>query len=150
MLLDNQLLFSDAQAITATAVSTNVIDTAPFFSGVTGRALGVGKQLYVFWGVDTAFTDSGSDSTVAISVETDDNASMSSATTLATMVTLAALSAAGTRGVFALPSGTYERYIAVRYTLANGNLTTGAITSGLTLNPDQWTSTVGGFTTGVE
>lgn len=150
MIIDNNLLFSDAQAITATAASTNVIDTGPLFSGNTGRRLGHGKRAYIFVTVDTAFTDSGSDSTVAITLRTDDNASMSSATVVATLTTLAALTAAGTKAFFPIPMAAYERYIDLNYTLANGNLSTGAITAGIVLDADEFYSTAPGFTTGVE
>lgn len=150
MILDNQLLFSDAQAVTATAGSTNIIDTAPLFTGNTGRNVGMGRQMYIFVTVDTAFTDSGSDSTIAVTIETDDNTSMSSPTTIATLTTFAALTAAGTKFFAPLPLATYERYIGLRYTTANGNLTTGAFTAGLVLNVDQFLATATGYTTGVE
>lgn len=151
MLLDNNLLFSDAQAVTATAASTNVIDTSPLFSGNTGRRIGNGKRAYIFVSVDTAFTDSGSDTTIAVTLETDDNTSMSSATTIATLTTFAALTAAGTIQYFPIPmSSAYERYIGLRYTAANGNLTTGAFTAGIVLDADQFFATAPGFTTGVE
>lgn len=150
MLIDNNLLFSDAQAVTATAGSTNIIDTAPLFTGNTGRRIGDGKPIYIFVTVDTAFTDSGSDSTIAVTVETDDNTSMSSATTIATITTFAALTAAGTKFFAPLPIGVYERYVGLRYTAANGNLTTGAFTAGLVLDIDQFVATAPGFTTGVE
>jgi len=150
MLIDNNLLFSDAQAVTATAGSTNIIDTAPLFSGNLGRRVGNGKPIYIFISVDVAFTDSGSDSTIAVTVETDDNTSMSSATTVATITTFAALTAAGTKFFAPLPIANYERYIGIRYTAANGNLTTGSFTAGLVLNVDDFYATAGGFTTGVE
>lgn len=151
MIIDNQLLFSDAQAVTAAAGSTNVIDTSPLFTGNTGRNVGMGRPIYIFITVDVAFTDASSDSTLAVTLETDDNTSMSSATTIATLTTFAALTAAGTKFFAVLPMATnYERYIGLRYTPANGNLTTGSLTAGLTLNVDQWTATAGGYTTGVE
>ena len=150
MLIDNNLLFSDAQAITATAASSNQIDTGPLFSGNTGRRLGHGKRAYVFISVDTAFTDSGSDSTVTVTLRTDDNSSMSSPTVVATLTTLAALTAAGTKVFFPIPMGTYERYIDLNYTLANGNLTTGAVTAGIVLDADDYYTTAPGYTTGVE
>lgn len=150
MLLDNNLLFSDAQAITAAAGSTNIIDTAPLFTGNLGRNVGVGAQaIYVFWGVDVAFTDAGSDSTLAVTLETDDNTGMTTATTVATFVTLAALSPVGTRGIAVLPPFAYERYIGLRYT-PSSDLTTGSITAGLTLDADQWRAYAPGATTGVE
>lgn len=127
MILDAQLLLSDAQAITATAVSANVIDLK-----LAGISLGTGEDLYLHLNVDTAFTDVGSDSTVTVTVITDDNAAMSSAATIQTVGTFAALSPAGRVLIAKLqPSAAYERYIALNYTVAGGNLTTGAVTAAL-------------------
>jgi len=151
MLLDNNLLFSDAQAITATAASANQIDTAPLFSGNLGRRIGNGKRAFIFVSVDVAFTDTGSDSTIAVTLETDDTSAMSSAATIATLTTFPALTAAGTILFFPIPmSALYERYIGLRYTAAGGNLTTGSLTAGIVLDADQFYATAPGFTTGVE
>lgn len=150
MIIDNNLLFSDSQAITASAASTNQIDTAPLFTGNTGRRLGIGRPIYVFVCVEVAFTDAGNDSTLAIAIRTDDNSSMSTPTTIATLTTLAALTPSGTVFFAPLPIFAYERYLDLNYTVANGNLTTGTISAGLTLNVDQFYATAGGYTTGVE
>lgn len=131
MYVDAQLTFSDAQAVTATAASTNYIDLGPLFSGNLTRNLGVGERMYIVVNVDVAMTDSGSDSTIAVTLETDDNTSFSSATTLATLGTFAAVSAVGTQIIAALPVGAYERYIQLRYTAANGNLSTGSFTASI-------------------
>lgn len=137
MILDAQNLFSDAQAITATAVSTNAIDLGL----ASGLDLGSGENLYVHINVDTAFTDSGSDSTVTVTLVTDDNSSLSSATAVQTLGTFAALSAAGTKIIARIqPNLTLERYIGLNYTLANGNLTTGAVTASLVKDVDTYKS----------
>lgn len=151
MYVDAQLTFSDAQAVTAAAGSTNVIDTGPLFSGNTGRNLGVGRQpAFIFITVDVAFTDASSDSTLTITLETDDNSGFSSAATVATLGTLPALTAAGTTMFVPMPialdSVPYERYIRLKYTPNNGNLTTGSLTAGITVNVPAWTSTAAGFT----
>jgi len=125
MILDSLNLFSDAQALTATAVSTNSIDL-----GATSIDLGSGENLYVHLNVDVAFTDAGSDSTVTVTLVTDDNAGLSSATAVQTLGTFAALSAIGTKIIARIqPNLTLERYVGLNYTLANGNLTTGSITA---------------------
>ena len=134
MILDAQALFSDAQAITAQAVSTNAYDAGSV------RNLGTGQRLSIVIVVDTAFTDTGSDSTLAVELVTDDNSSLSSPTVIATLGTFSALSAAGTKIVAALPQGAvYERYFGLRYTPAGGNLTTGAVTAGIVLDADVYT-----------
>lgn len=136
MILDAHNLFSDAQAVTASAASTNIIDLGAV------RDLGTGENLYIVVLVDTAFTDSGSDSTIAVTVETDDNEAFSSPS-LSRMAlgTFAALSAAGSRFVARLqPERINERYMRVYYTAANGNLTTGAFTAFLTKDIYAYTS----------
>lgn len=144
MLLDKQAQFSDAQAITATAASTNYIDLGAV------RNIGVGAQLYLVLLVTTAFTDAGSDSTVTPSLETDDNTAFSSAATIRTFDTLAALTAINTTRLYRLEpftaAGVFERYIQMRYTVANGNLTTGSISAFLTADVQAWKAYAVGFT----
>lgn len=124
MIHDAQGLFSDAQAITAAAASTNYIDLG------AARDIGVGQELYIVAQVDVAFTDGSSDSTLTVTIESDDNSSFSSATVVQTVGTFAALSAAGARLVARVQSFTTpERYIRVYYTPNNGNLTTGSVTA---------------------
>ena len=141
MIHDAQNLFSDAQALTATAASTNLIDLG------SARNIGVGQNLYVVTIVDTAFTDSGSDSTCTVSLEGDSTTSFTPDGTQQLYV-IPALAAAGARYVGRINpdfAGNY-RYIQVKYTMANGNLTTGAVTTFLTLNPDGYTSYPKGYT----
>jgi hypothetical protein len=126
MITDNELYFSEEQAVTATADSESVVDL-----GVE-RDIGRGENLFLVVQCTEAMTDAGSDSTVAVTLETDDNTGLTSAVVLDTVGTFAALSAAGTRFVRRLPpSDNYERYLGVRYTVANGNLTTGKFTAAI-------------------
>lgn len=132
MILDAQNLFSDAQAITATAVSTNSVDL-----GLTGLDLGSGENLFIHLNVDTAFTDTGSDSTVTVTLVTDDNAALSSPTAVQTLGTFPALSAVGAAIKARIQSGlVLERYIGLNYTVTGGNLTTGAITAAIVKDVD--------------
>lgn len=152
MILDNDLVFSDAQAVTAAAASTNYYDTGPLFTGNTGRDLGAGEDLYFSISVDVAMTDASSDSTVAVSLETDDNTGFSSASTVATLVTIPAVSPAGTKYFVCVPRQTtvpYERYIQIKFTPANGNLTTGSFTVAIVKDPDSYKSYVSAVSTGV-
>jgi hypothetical protein len=133
MILDAQALFSDAQAITASAVSTNSIDLGL----ASGYDLGSGENLFIHLNVDVAFTDSGSDSTVAVTLVTDDNASLSSPTAVQTLGTFAALSAVGaTIKARIQPGLSLERYVGLNYTVSGGNLTTGSITAALVKDVD--------------
>ncbi len=134
MYLDAQLLFSDAQAITADAASTNIVDLSQV------RDIGTGQSLYIVTIVDVAMTDSGSDSTLAVILEGD------STTTLnpdgsQTLFTIPATTAAGEKFFARLDPGSAPlqyQYIGIQYTPANGNLTTGSFTTFMTVNIDDW------------
>ena len=143
MIMDLATQFSNAQAITATAVSTNVIDLGAV------RNIGSGEDLYLVLIVTTAFTDASSDSTVTPSLQTDDNEAFGSAATVRTYDTLAALSAAGTTRIYKLEpfttAGIYERYIRLNYTVAGGNLSTGAITAFITKDVTTYRHYASGF-----
>jgi hypothetical protein len=124
MILDSQLLFSDAQAITAAAASTNSVD---FGAGV--KDLGLGESLFISINVDVAFTDAGSDSTLTVDLQTDTDPAFGSPTTASTLTILPALSAIG-KAVFVgiEPDVVLERYVRLYFTPNNGNLTTGSVT----------------------
>lgn len=127
MILDADLLFSDAQAVTAAAASSNSIDLSAV------RDIGTGEDLYVFVSVDVALTDGSSDSTVTVSLEGDSTTSFSPDAT-ENLFTIPALAAAGNIYYAKLSPGLSPlqyRYIQLKYTPNNGNLTTGTFTAGI-------------------
>jgi len=129
-MLDKNLFFDENAEQLTTAGSTNVVDLNDI------RNIAAGQPVYVESLVRTAMTDASSDSTMTLTVETDDNAAFSSPTSLQTIGTFAATSAAGTKLSVALAiTDSYQRYIRVKYTVANGNLTTGKFSTYLTLMP---------------
>lgn len=132
MIMDAELRFSNAQAITASAASTNQLDLLAL------RDIGVGQDIYFVALVAVAFTDASSDSTVAVTLETDSDPAFGTPTlAVQTIGTFAALSAIGSRLVAKLqPLAIFERYMRVYYTVANGNLTTGSITSFLVMDAE--------------
>lgn len=136
MIMDKQLMFSEGQAITATAASTNIIDLG------VARNIGAGSPLTLVFLVTEAFTDSGSDSTVTPALETDDNAAFSSATVIRTFDVFAALTAINTMRLYRLEpftaTGAFERYIRINYTVANGNLSTGKFTTFILKEGQDW------------
>lgn len=133
MILDAQNEFSDGQAVTSTAISTNVIDLG---ATNTLQDIGAGEPVYLVVLTRTAATDSGSDATLAVTLESDSTANLAtSATVHYTTGTLAfaAFSPAGTvLAAVRLPIGSYERYLGVRYTVASGPLTAGNFDAFLT------------------
>lgn len=121
MYLDSQLQFSDGQAVTSAAASTNLIDLG------AARDIGSGRDLYVVVNCTTAMTDTGSDSTLQVDIQTDDNSSFSSATTAQTVGTFAATSAAGTQLIAKIDvAKVQERYVRLYFTPAGGDLSGGA------------------------
>ena len=117
MILDADLQFSDAQVVTATAASTNLIDMGSI------RDIAVGKPIYVLVYVVTALTNTG---TVTITVESDDNSGFASATTQQT-IGVFQTSAAGSFLVAPLyPADNNERYMRLKYTIG-GTVAAGAV-----------------------
>lgn len=141
MILDAQNLFSDAQAITAAAASTNIIDLG------SARNIGVGEPLLIFVTIDTTFADTGSNSTLTVALEGDSTTSFTPDGSQ-TLFTIPALAAAGNK-YFARISpemaGNY-RYIRLYFTPNNGDLSAGAVTAGIIKNGDQYTNYPKGYT----
>lgn len=142
MYVDAQLLLSDAQAVTASADSTNTIDLSSV------RDIGTGKSLYMVTVCDVAMTDSGSDSTVTVALQGDSTTTITPDATF-NLYSFAATSAAGTVKYAKLDpdSGPLQyRYINVNYTVANGNLTTGSFTTFITTDIAKYESYANGYT----
>lgn len=137
MYLDKQAEFSDAQAVTATAISTNVVDLISNSSGKNPlRDIGIGQDVYLVVITQTAATDTGSDATLTVSLESDSTVDLATSATLhftTGALAFAAFSPVGTvLAAVKLPAGNYERYLGVRYTVATGPLTAGAFDAFLT------------------
>ncbi len=120
MLIDSRLEFSNAQALTASAASTNVVDLGQ------DRDIGPGRPLWVVITVDVAADSTTGDETYAIALETDDNAGFSSATTLLSRTIAAADLFLGSQHVIPVTL-TNERYLRLAYSL-------GGTTPSLTVN----------------
>jgi hypothetical protein len=116
MYVDREEQFSDAQALTGTAASTDLIDLGPR-QGDQSVAFGVGTQMVVVIQLTVAADDANADETYVADLETDSTAAFSSATTLGT-VTITRGDAAGTRYYIHVPlATTTERFIRLNYTL---------------------------------
>ncbi len=142
MILDALNRFSNAQALTATAASTDIIDLRS-----VERRIGTGRNLYIIVNVDVAFTDAGSDSTIQVELQSDALEAFGSATNRQDLGTFAALAAIGTQLIVRIDSGILtERFIRLNYTTANGNLTTGSVSAFIALDVDGFTAYPSGFT----
>ena len=140
MILDAQNLFSDEQTMAGTitpAASTNVIDLG------SERYLGTGEPLDIVLQVVEALSDAGSNSTIAVTIQTDTDEAFGSPTVYATVPGYTNLLTFGPAtpvdGTAALPSKVIfrlvpdrpiERYMRLVYTIAGGDLSTGKITAG--------------------
>jgi len=134
MIFSAQQLLSDDQAITATAVSTNVIDLgAPGTPYGAAAALNqdIGKGAPVPFLVQvTADFDNLTSLNVAIEV----GASASLGTVVAAQDVAAADLVAGKQiNLQCLPNGIDARYLGVRYTVTGAAPTTGTVTAGVTM-----------------
>lgn len=142
MYVDSQLLFSDAQAVTAAADSTNIVDTG------IARDIGTGEDLYLVTVVDVAMTDASSDSSITVALQGDSTSTITPDGTQ-DMYVIPAVSAVGYVKFAKLDPGSAPlayQYINVNYTPANGNLTTGSFTTFITNNIEKYTSYASGYT----
>jgi hypothetical protein len=129
MVIDDRLEFDDARALTATAASTDAVDMSQ------ERRIGQGQTMYVVVSVDVALA--GTSPTFAVSIQTDDNSSFSSAATIETSQTFSSLPV-GTVIVLPVPYGLTERFMRVNYTLG-GTTPTITVSSWLTSEePRSW------------
>lgn len=134
MYIDKYAEFSDNQAVTATAISTNVMDLNPALKlNTTGVDIGTGQDVYLVLQADTAATAAGA-ATVVITLESSAAAGLTSSTVHLTSKTLALsdLTAGKTLLAVKLPADTYLRYLGVRYTVSTGPLTAGSFSAFLT------------------
>lgn len=135
MILSAQQLFSDDQAITATAVSTNVIDLGtpgtPYGGNPLNQDIGKGAAVPVLIQVTEAFDNLTS---LTVSLEVSANSDLSSSTVLNTeVITLANLKPGKQTFMQYLPNGVDARYLGVRYTVTGTAPTAGAITAGISM-----------------
>ncbi len=133
MIIDNNLIFDSAQAITTTRDSTNIID----FS--IARDMGDGENLEVIIQVDTAFTSTATTTTLSATFEVSTDNSTYTTAALSTTATMAQLTAGVEilnihvpmrRLVLATASGgdAKPRYCKLVYT-ASATLSAGKITA---------------------
>ncbi len=136
MIFSVQQLFSDDQAVTATAISTNVIDlgvpATPFGAAAAlPQDIGKGVEIPILVQVTTAFLTL---TQLTITVEVSAAATLTTPTVLASeVVLLAALVAGKQMHVRVVPNDASLRYMGIRYTVGGSDATAGKMTAGITM-----------------
>ena len=135
MIFDKTLQFSDQQAITATAVSTNVIDLLPTgtvygHAAALLRDLGIGNKIPLLVQVVQAFNTLTS-LTIALQGSTDEAFSSPQTIFTTPAVPLASLVVGYQVPIDFIPRGATYRYLRLSYTVAGSNPSTGKITAGV-------------------
>lgn len=128
MIVDAQLQFSSAQAVTAAANSTNSIDLSEV------REIGEGKPIYITTAVTTALTDGGTNAGTQVILY--GGATASATTALQNLYLIPQAAAVGSGPYFAIVypglisslPGHYE-FLMLNYAPQTANLTGGAFTS---------------------
>jgi hypothetical protein len=138
MILSANQLFSDDQAITATAISTNVIDLGlpgTPFGGVAPLHQDVGKGAFIpiLVQVTAPFTHATS-SDLTITLEVSAAAGLTSSVVLAEETIAFADLVAG-KQMFnqVVPNGADLQFLGIRYTSSSGSFTGGTITAGISM-----------------
>lgn len=143
MMMDALLLFSDAQAITAAAGSTNSVDLGAV------RDIGTGEDLYVVAVLDVAMTDGAGNTYPLVVALEGDSADSFTPDGTQDLFTFPAASAIGTTKFAKLSPGSAPlqyQYIRLKYTPTGGNLTAGSVTSFITKDIAKYASYANGYT----
>jgi hypothetical protein len=136
MILDNTNLFSDSQAITATAASTNIIDigaAGTVFGAAAAlvRDIGRANEIPLYVSVPQAFNNLTS---LKISFQADDDPAFGTANNVVAERTYALSELTlGARLPFPaeIPEGSTGRYLRLNYTVTGTAPTTGKISAGV-------------------
>lgn len=146
MLMDKNLLFSDAQNLAQSAgtyLSDKSIDLGVAGTDVNGGApiIDPGRSIVQLVAqVVTAFTSGGSATVQAQLVMADDAALSSNLVVLeSTAVIAVATLVAGYRFRFgSLPPGVTKRYVGLQYVIGTATTTAGNVTAGLVMDASSW------------
>lgn len=134
MIFSAQQLFSDDQAITASADSTNVIDLGlpgtPFGAAAAlNDDIGKGAKVPLLVQVTEDF-----DNLTSLEIKLSTGATTALGTTIASQVILLADLVAGKQlNLDYLPNGIVEQYLGVEYVVVGTAPTAGTITAGITM-----------------
>lgn len=136
MIFSKNLIFSDDQAITATAASTNVIDLGAPGTPHNAKAplaqdVAKGTPVPVLVQVTEDFTTLTS---LTIAIRTSAASNMGSPTIVAQQtIPVADLKAGKQFSIHTLPVGINQRYMDINYTVGGSNAGAGKVVAGITM-----------------
>lgn len=135
MIFSKQEMFSEAQAMTTSEASTNIIDLgAPgtVLGAPAARAqdVGKGRPIQILAQLDAAA--GGTSPTISAALEVDNDVAFGSAKIVQTAPTITDGVGGQRIGLFVLPEGTDERYARINYT-TGGTSPTHTVTAGVVL-----------------
>lgn len=134
MILSAQQLFSDDQAITASADSTNVIDlgvaATPYGAvAALNRDIGKGAKIPLLVQVTEDF-----DNLTTLEIKISTGATTALGTEIASQtIALADLVAGKQLNINVLPDGVVEQYLGIEYVVVGTAPTVGKVTAGITM-----------------
>lgn len=137
MIFDNTVLLSDAQAVTASAPSSNVLDlgatgTPMFASGALVRDIGKGALIPFLAQVVDAF-EGAATLQIALSVSATEDFDVSEQVWISPETAPAKLVPGFQFNIDFVPKGTNQRYVRLDYIVKNGPFSGGAVTAGVTM-----------------
>ena len=125
MRFDSTNIFSDDQAITASATSTNIFDLGSATRGDIGKGTAIPIVVQVT-------TDFATCTSLTVGIQTDSVENFASPKTLISQTIVLASLVAGAKFSFnSIPIGTDERYVRLYYTIAGSDATAGKVTAGI-------------------
>lgn len=138
MILDKQLMFDEAAALTATRNSTNVIDLLR-----AGEDWGRGEELYWFFQVITDLDSAAEGASLQVALVTSATNTLGTPTILQDLpavVTEVAMSAAFPYVILRhlSPVPPLLRYLGLVYTVSGENFTSGTVSAGIVKNVQSW------------
>lgn len=133
MIIDKDLEFSDGQAITADAKSTDVYDSQ---ATPVLKDIGLGTPLYLVVQIDANFNLL---TTLEATLQSDSTSDLATSPTnhISTGAIPLASLVAGAQFIVPLPPGDYERYVGINYDVVGTNPSQGAISAFITTDPQR-------------
>ncbi len=133
MLFDTENMFSDDQAITTSAVSTNLIDLGVAGTPVNGnqlvRDVGPGTPIEIL--IQNVVAAGGTTPTIQVDLEMDTDSGFGGATVIASSATLSAAGVGDRLSIVYVPDGATEQFLRLSYT-TGGTSPTHTVTAGVT------------------